>query len=254
MLKTAKEFVTAKEREITTMQSDRLTQTQSKTDIDAGLKSYLTGIYAKMAAGVMVTAIVAMIVGSSPVLLNLFLGGPQAYIVMLAPLAIIWFGFRPERMTPKQLTLGFFGLATVYGISFASIAVVATQDAAFAMDVARAFFIASAMFAGVSIYGYTTKKDLGPMKSFLVMGIWGLVAASLLNLFFQNTGMSNVIAGIGILLFAGITAWQTQMMKEMYNPNLSKDNMERLGWAAALNLYISFIAMFQYVLHFLQQR
>lgn len=236
------------------MESDRLTQTKTGAEVDAGLKAHMTNVYAKMTAGVLVTAIVAFIVGSSPLLLSLFLGGPQAYIVMLAPLAIIWFGFRPERMTPKQLTLGFFALATVYGISFASIAVMATQDAAFALDVARAFFIATAMFAGVSIFGYTTKKDLGPMQSFLVMGIWGLVAASLLNLFFQSTAMSNMIAGIGILLFAGVTAFQTQMLKETYSPSAPKDQLERMAWAGALNLYISFIAMFQYVLHFLQQR
>lgn len=236
------------------MESDRLTQTKTGAEIDAGLKAHMSNVYAKMTAGVLVTAIVAMVVGSSPLLLSLFLGGPQAYIVMLAPLAIIWFGFRPERMTPKQLTMGFFALAAVYGISFASIAVVATQDAAFAMDVARAFFIATAMFAGVSIFGYTTKKDLGPMQSFLTMGIIGLVAASLLNIFFQSTAMSNLIAGFGILLFSGLTAWQTQQIKEMYSPNMPKDHSERMAWAAALNLYISFIAMFQYVLHFLQQR
>ena len=237
------------------MQNPNYVSSQSKAkEVDAGLKKYLSNIYTKMTAGVLVTAIVAMLVGSSPMLLNLFLGGPQKYLVIFAPLAIIWFGFRPESMSPKQLMAAFFGLAVVYGISFASIAAVALGNPMFAVAVAKSFFITTAMFAGLSIYGYTTKRDLGPMQSFIVMGIWGIVGASVLNIFFQNDMMSNVIAGVGIVLFAGLTAWQTQAMKEMYSPNASKDALERIGWAAALNLYISFVAMFQYILHFMSQR
>lgn len=237
------------------MQNPNYVSSQSKSkEVDAGLKRYLSNIYTKMTAGVLVTAIVSMIVGSSPMLLNLFLGGPQKYLVIFAPLAIIWFGFRPESMSPKQLMAAFFGLAVVYGISFASIAAVALGNPIFAVAVAKSFFITTAMFAGLSIYGYTTKRDLGPMQSFIVMGIWGIVGASVLNIFFQNDMMSNVIAGVGIVLFAGLTAWQTQAMKEMYSPNASKDVLERIGWAAALNLYISFVAMFQYILHFMSQR
>ncbi len=237
------------------MQNPNYVSSKSQSrEIDAGLKKYMSNIYAKMTAGVLVTAIVAMIVGSSPLLLQLFLGGPQKYIVLFAPLAIIWFGFRPETMSPKQLMAAFFGVAVVYGISFATIAVAVSANPGFGVAVAKAFFVTTAMFAGLSIYGYTTKRDLGPMQSFIVMGIWGLIAASLLNIFFQSDAMQNVIAGAGIVLFAGLTAWQTQSMKEMYSPHASKDALERIGWAAALNLYISFIAMFQYVLHFMSQR
>lgn len=237
------------------MQNENYVSSTSKAkDIDAGLKAHMSNIYAKMTAGVLVTAIVSMIVGSSPALLNLFLGGPQKYIVLFAPLAIIWFGFRPETMSPKQLMGAFFGLATVYGISFATIAVAVAGNPVFGVMVAKSFFITTAMFAGLSIYGYTTKRDLGPMQSFISMGIIGLVAASVMNIFFQSDMMQNVIAGVGIVLFSGLTAWQTQAMKEMYRPGMSKDNTERYAWAAALNLYISFIAMFQYILHFMNQR
>jgi len=234
--------------------ANRVSSQSRSAEIDAGLKKYMSNIYAKMTGGVLVTAITAAIVGSSPLLLNLFLGGPQAYLVMFAPLAIIWFGFRPETMQPKQLMAAFFGLSVVYGISFASIAVMVSNDPSFGLTVAKAFFIATSMFAGISIFGYTTKKDLGPMQSFITMGIIGLVAASVLNIFFQSSMMQNVIAGVGILLFSGLTAWQTQQMKEMYSPNIAPQNLERYAWAAALNLYISFIAMFQYILHFMQQR
>ena len=237
------------------MQNENYVSSQSKSkEIDAGLKKYLSNIYAKMAAGVLVTAIVAMVVGSSELLLNLFLGGPQAYLVMFAPLAIIWFGFRPDKMSSKQLMAAFMGVAVVYGISFASIAVMVSANPAFGIAVAKAFFIATAMFAGLSIFGYTTKRNLGPMQNFIVMGIWGIVAASVMNIFFKSPMMDNVIAGVGIVLFGGLTAWQTQNMKEMYSPNAPAEIMERIGWAAALNLYISFIAMFQYVLHFMSQR
>ncbi|MEM9468877.1 MAG: Bax inhibitor-1/YccA family protein [Pseudomonadota bacterium] len=233
--------------------SNATVQSQSR-EINEGLRKHMNNIYAKMAGGVLVTALVAMVVGSSPTLLNLFLGGPQMYLVMFAPLAIIWFGFRPDRMSAQKLMMAFFGVAVVYGISFSSIAAVAGQNPAFAVDVARAFFIATAMFAGLSILGYTTKKDLSGMQTFLSMGIIGLIAFSVLNIFFKSTMMGNLIAGAGILLFSGLTVYQTQEMKRMYSPNTSMEIAQRMAWAAALNLYISFIAMFQYILHFLQQR
>lgn len=237
------------------MDTNKMQATQTRTrEIDEGLRQHMNNIYAKMTGGVLVTALTAWVVGSSPLLLNLFLGGPQKYLVIFAPLAIIWFGFRPDRMKASTLMLAFFGVAVVYGISFASIAVLVSLDPTFGVAVAKAFFIATAMFAGLSIFGYTTKKDLSPMGTFLTMGILGLVAVSLMNLFFQSAMMTNVIAGVGIVLFSGVTVWQTQAMKEMYNPNMSAEIAARMGWAAALNLYISFIAMFQYILHFMSQR
>ena len=229
-------------------------QDQSATRINAGLRKHMNNIYARMSGGVLITALVALVVGTSPFLLNLFLGGPQRYIVIFAPLAIIWFGFRPEKMKASQLMMAFYGIAVVYGISFAAIAAVATNDPAFAVSVAKAFFIATSMFAGLSIIGYTTKKDLSGMQTFLSMGIIGLVGISVMNIFFQSNMMSNLIAGAGILLFSGLTVWQTQAMKRMYSPNTPAELASRMAWAAALNLYISFIAMFQYILHFMNQR
>jgi FtsH-binding integral membrane protein len=222
--------------------------------MNAGLRKHMNSIYAKMAGGVFVTALVALAVGSSDQLLNLFLGGPQRYVVMFAPLAIIWFGFRPETMSASKLKLAFYGVAIVYGISFAAIAAVATSNPAFAVTVAKAFFVATAMFAGLSILGYTTKKDLSGMRTFLSMGIIGLIALSVINIFTQSTLLGNLIAGAGILLFSGLTVHQTQQMKQMYHPNTAPEMAARYAWAAALNLYISFIAMFQYILHFMNQR
>lgn len=229
-------------------------------EYDEGLRTYLNNVYFKMASGVLLTALVALGVGSSPALVELFLGGPQKFIVIFAPLAIVWFGFNPMTMKASQLMLAFFGVSVAYGISFATIAVVAGQDMTFAIDVAKAFFIATSMFAGLSIYGYTTKTDLSPMRTFLSMGILGLVAAGLMNFFFfESSMMSNLIAGAGIVLFSGLTVWQTQDMKSMYytanamESGVAAEVGERLAWAAALNLYISFIALFQYILHFMSQ-
>jgi hypothetical protein len=237
------------------MQPDQRTIERTRTrEIDEGLRNHLNRIYARMSAGVMVTAVTAWLVASSEVLLQLFLGGPQAYIVMAAPLAIVWLGFRPDRMSSGKLMAAFFALSVVYGISFSAIAAYAAADAAFGVSVAKAFLVATSMFAGLSVFGYTTKKDLSGMQTFLGMSILGLVALSFLNLALGNSALGNAIAGAGIVLFSGVTVWQTQAMKMMYNPNLNAEVASRLSWAAALNLYISFIAMFQYILHFMNQR
>jgi len=238
------------------MYNEKTVSSQSRSrDVDAGLKKYMSDIYAKMAGAVLVTAFTAMVVGSSPLLLNLFLGGPQAYIVMFAPLAIIMFGFRPDRMASGKLMMVFMGLAVVYGISFASIAVAVGKDPAFGVIVAKAFFIATGMFAGVSIMGYTTKIDLTPIRTFASMAIWGVIIAGVLNMFvFKSSGMDIALSMISIPLFAGITAWQTQNMKEMYNPAMSPELIKRYSWSAALTLYISFIAMFMNILNLMSQR
>jgi FtsH-binding integral membrane protein len=231
------------------------TQTATRTrEIDAGLRNYLNDIYTRMTSGVLVTAITAFIVGSSPLLLNLFLGGPQKYLVIFGPLAVVMFGFRPDRMSSGKLMAAFFAISVLYGISFSAIAVLVAADPTFGVAVAKAFFVATAMFAGLSIYGYTAKTDFGPMKTFLVMGMWGLIAASLIGFFFQSPMFHNVLSAVGIVLFSGLTVWQTQEMKLMYHASTGKEVASRMAWAAALNLYVSFIAMFQYILHFMSQR
>lgn len=232
------------------MQPDRsTTTTRSASSVDEGLRTHMQNVYNRMTAGVLVTALTAWVVSSSPALLQLFLGGPQAYIIMLAPIAVVWFGFNPMKMSSQKLAVSFFAISVLYGISFSVIAL------AFAGEtIARAFFVATAMFAGLSIFGYTTKKNLDALGTFAVMGIFGILIASLLNLFFQSPGMQNIIAGVGIIAFSGITAWQTQAMKEMYHPSAGDEANSRMAWGAALNLYISFIALFQYILHFMNQR
>jgi hypothetical protein len=182
--------------------------------------------------------------------MGLLMGGPQAYIFMFAPLAILWFGFNPMTMPASKLRASFFLISVLYGISF-SIIFLAYAKA----DIARAFFIASAMFAGLSIFGYTTKKSLDALGSFAVMGIWGVFIASLLTMFIPvSSGIQHVISGVSILAFAGLTAWQTQTMKEMYSPSHGDEGNNRMAWSAALTLYVSFIALFQNILHLMSSR
>jgi len=216
---------------------------------DAGLRSHMLRIYSRMSLGVLVTAIVSFFVGNSPELLQMLLGGPQKWIVILAPLAIVFFGFNPAKMSSNALRISFLLLSAVYGVSFASIFALFTGE-----SIAKAFFVAASMFAGLSLYGYSTKRDLSGMRSFLVMGMIGLIVLSLVNMFVESSLMGNVISAAGIIVFAGMTAWETQNMKQIYSPRTDPEIASRISWMGALNLYISFIAMFQYVLHFMGNR
>lgn len=224
-------------------------QSREGTAVDEGLRKHMGGVYNRMTAGVLVTALTAMIVASSPALLKFFLGGPQMYVVIFAPLAIVWFGFNPSRMNSKQLAMSFFALSALYGISFSTLGFIFTKE-----SIAQVFFIATAMFAGLSIFGYTTRKNLDGMGSFLIMGVWGLLIATIVNMFFMNPGVSSLLSYVGVAVFAGLTAWQTQITKEMYNPNVPAEAASRMAWMATLNLYISFIAMFQYLIQIFGQR
>lgn len=225
------------------------TSSSSAVTFDAGLRAHMSRIYNRMTLGVLVTAVVAYFVGNSPELLSLFLGGPQKWVVMLAPLAIVFFGFNPAKMSAKGMSISFFLLSILYGISFSAIFAVFTGE-----SIAKAFFIATAMFAGLSIFGYTTKKNLDGVGSFAVMGVWGVFILGLINIFIGSSLMGNIISVVSIIAFAGITAWETQRMKEMYSPRADGEIMSRMSWLAALNLYISFIAMFQSILQLIGNR
>ncbi len=223
------------------------TKTAARTTYDAGLHAHMQRIYNRMTMGVLVTALTSWIVATSPALLQLFLGGPQAYIVIFAPLAVMWFGFNPMTMPSSKRKMSFFLISFLYGIRFAAIFYIAKVP-----DIARAFFITTGMFAGLSLIGYTTKKNLDGLRSFALMGIWGVFFMALFSMFVPVSGaMSNLMSGVAIVAFAGLVAWQTQAMKEMYHPGHGDEGNSRMAWAAALNLYISFIALFQHILRFM---
>ena len=217
--------------------------------IDLGLRAHMQRIYNRMTLGVLITAVVSFYVGHNEELLRLIFGTPLKWVVVFAPLAIVFFGFNPARMSANALRLSFIALSVLYGLSFGSIFAVFTGE-----SIAKTFFVATSMFAGLSIVGYTTKKNLDGMGNFLVMGMWGLLVLSLINMFLGNSGLGNVISIVGIVVFAGMTAWDTQRMKEMYNPRDNEEMASRMSWVSALSLYIDFIALFQYLLRFMGNR
>jgi FtsH-binding integral membrane protein len=224
-------------------------RTQSDVSVDTGLRSHMQSIYNRMTLGVLVTALTAWLVSSVPSLMALFLAGPQAILVMFAPMMIMWFGFRPERMDSKKLQIAFLAIAAVYGISFSVIALYFAK-----VTIVRAFLMTSILFASISIYGYTSRKNLTALGTFSAMGIMSIFILSIGTLVagmfgIDTTAMQTIISAFSLLFFSGLTAWQTQAMKESYNVNYGKETNSRMAWAAALNLYISFVAMFQSILH-----
>lgn len=233
------------------MQTNRYSRTQNPTPVfDSGLRNHMLSVYNRMAMGVLITAIVAWLVSSSPTLMMLLLGGPQGFFVMMAPLLVVWFMFNPASMSSKKLMAAFIAVSVLYGVSFSAIAY------AFAgAEIARAFFITSAMFAGLSIFGYTTKKDLSGMRQFLSMSVIGLIVMGVWNYFSPvSEAIQTAVNVFTIFIFAGVTVYQTQNTKRMYHVGNGAEINSRLAWSAALSLYISFVAMFQSILALTSER
>lgn len=218
---------------------------------DAGLRSYMLKVYNYMASGVLLTGIIAMLFANSGYAAQVFTGGGLLpWVIILSPLAIVFaMSFGANRMSAATLQLLFWGFASLMGLSMSTIFLVYTGT-----SIAQTFFAVTAAFAGLSLYGYTTKKDLSGMGTFLIMGVVGLLVAMLLNLWLQSSAMAMAISAIGVLLFAGLTAYDTQRIKSMY---FQIQGTEMLGKAAilgALSLYLDFINMFQFLLSFMGDR
>ena len=227
---------------------------RSAAIVDAGLKAHMLSVYNRMAAGLAITSVVAYIASNSPAMLGI-LQSPLGIVLALAPLAVIWFGFNPMTMSSQKLRASFILLSVLYGLSFATIFLAYVPA-----DITRALLMTTAMFAGLSIFGYTTKRDLKPIAVFCVMAMWGLLAFSLIYMigasfsaFPVSVGVNNMISIATILIFSGLTAWETQATKEMYHAGNGAETNSRMAWAAALNLYISFIAIFQSLLQLMSQ-
>ena len=220
----------------------------ASSSVDVGLKAHMNRVYTRMSLGVLISALVSIFMSNSPELMKLFLGGPQAYVVMFAPVAIVFFGFNPMKMSSNGLRLSFIAISALYGISFSTIFFAFNIG-----DITRAFLLATIMFTGLSIFGYTTKRDLGPIGTFAIMGVWGVFGMSLLNMFFfKDSGFADIISLVSIVAFSGITAWETQNIKLMYNPAHGEEGNSRLAWSGALTLYISFVAIFMNLLHLMR--
>ena len=225
-------------------------RTIDRAAVDAGLRKYMLGVYNYMASGVFLTGVVAMLVASSPTMLQLIFGTPLKWVVILSPLAfVLAMNFGLNRFSPTTIQAMFWGLCIAYGLSFASIFLVFTGE-----SIARVFFISAGAFAALSLYGYTTKRDLSPIGSFLIMGMFGLIIATVVNMFIGSDAMQFAISVIGVLIFAGLTAYDTQMIKEMYVEGEESDVRTKKSVMGAMRLYISFIAMFMYLLQIFGNR
>lgn len=219
-------------------------------DFDAGLRRHMLGIYTYMGIGLVVTAATAFAVAATPALSALVFGTPLKWVAIFAPLAFVMFmSFRMERMTVASARTAFFAFSAVMGVSLASVFLVFTET-----SIARTFLIAAAMFLSVSLWGYTTKKDLSGWSTFLLMGLIGVVIASLVNIFLGSSTLQLVISLAGVIVFAGLAAWDTQRAKSDYLAYAGTDHAAKLSVMSALSLYLSFINLFQLLLTLFGQR
>jgi uncharacterized protein len=218
--------------------------------IDQGLRAHMISVYNYMAMGLAVTGLVAYLTYATPALFSLIYGTPLAFVVMLAPLGIVWFVFgRMDRLSAASAQAWFWGFSAIMGLSLAYIFQVYV-----ASDIVRVFFITSATFGALSLYGYTTSRSLSAWGSFLFIGLIGIIIASVVNFFMQSSALEFAISVIGVVIFAGLTAYDTQKIKEMY---LEADDSETMGKKAimgALSLYLDFLNLFLMLLRLLGNR
>jgi FtsH-binding integral membrane protein len=230
---------------------------------DMGLRAHMIRVYNYMAGGVALTGLVAWFTYQASVVTNAsgaivsltpfgqaLFGSPLMWVLMLAPLGLVFFiSFRINHLQASTAKLLFFVYAGVMGISLATIFMVYTQT-----SITRVFFISAATFGALSLYGYTTQRNLDGMGSFLIMGLFGLIIASLVNIFLKSSGLDWALSVIGVLIFAGLTAWDTQKIKEFYDPQDDGTIAGRKAIMGALSLYLDFINMFMMLLRLFGDR
>jgi FtsH-binding integral membrane protein len=234
--------------------------------IDAGLRAHMNSIYGLMGVAMVVTGVVAYVFGQDllaayqgqataivPVgVLQTLFTSPMVYVIMFAPLGLVFlFSAMVYRMNVGAAQAVFWGFAALMGLSLATIFVRFTG-----ISIAQTFFATAIAFLGLSLYGYTTRRDLSAMGSFLMMGLIGLIVASLINLFLQSDALSFAVSLIGVLLFAGLTAYDTQRLKNEYVQIAAYGGQRELAVSAvsgALSLYMNFLNMFMFLLQFMGQ-
>ncbi|ANP44700.1 Bax inhibitor-1 family protein [Candidatus Viadribacter manganicus] len=224
--------------------------------VDAGLRAFMLGIYNKMALGLALTAGLAWVVGTTPALMAAIFSGPQAYLVMFGPLAILLISsFAMRNPSPTGANLVYWSVVALIGVGMGALVYYYARIPDGMLIVAKAFLTTSAAFGGLSLWGYTTKRDLSGFGVFLIMGVIGLIIASIVNMFIQSSMMSFVISVIGVLVFAGLVAFDTQRLKHMYY-QLGGDQraMSVATTYGALSLYINFINLFQFILSLMSPR
>lgn len=244
-------------------------QTGADASIDQGLRSYMLSVYNYMAIALVVTGIAAFAIfqlatttdpsqavaqfpnGTYITALGQTLWlSPLKWVMMFAPLGLVFFlGFRIQKMSVSAAQTTFWLYAALVGVSLSSVLAVFTGESVF-----KTFFITAAAFGSLSLYGYTTKRDLSAFGSFLIMGLIGLILASVVNIFLASDMLGFIISIVGVLIFAGLTAYDTQKIKTMYYAGDDATTQGRKAIMGALNLYLDFINMFLFLLQFLGNR
>jgi FtsH-binding integral membrane protein len=225
---------------------------------DAGLRAHMIRVYNYMASGLALSGIVAFGLFSSAELAGLFfqvVGGHVVglnmlgWIAIFAPLGLLLLmGFRAAQMSVTAVQAFYWSVTALMGVSLSLVLFRYTGA-----SVARTFFITAASFGALSLYGYTTKRDLTAMGKFLFMGLVGIILASLVNMFFASSGVSFIISVLGVLIFSGLIAYDTQKIKEQYADAWGSDMAEKIAVFGALNLYLDFVNLFQFLMSFLGQ-
>jgi len=221
--------------------------------IDEGLRAHMNKVYGLMAIGMAVTGAVAYGVGTNEALLQAIFATPLKWVVIFAPLAVVFaFSAMINRMSVATAQAVFYGFAALMGLSISYIFAVYTG-----ISIATTFATTSIAFAGLSLYGYVTKRDLSGFGTFLMMGVWGLVIASIINIFLQSSAIQFAVSLLGVLIFAGLTAFDTQRIKNTYLEMAQSGDQEWLGKSAimgALTLYLDFLNLFMFLLQFMGNR
>ena len=233
--------------------------TAGAAEIDVGLREYMLRVYNYMASGLALTGIVAYLSANTPAILNiLYALGPDgavrptilAWVAMLSPLAfILVLNFGLHRMKASTVQAVFWSFSAVMGLSMAHIFLAYTGT-----SIARVFFITAGTFAGMSLYGYTTKRDLSGFGGFLMMGLIGIIIASIVNMFLQSSAMHFVISVIGVLVFVGLTAYDTQKIKSLYLESDAAEVATKKAIMGAVTLYLDFINLFFMLLYLFGDR
>jgi len=218
---------------------------------DAGLRSHMLSVYNYMASGVLLTGIIAMVFARSGLAADLFVNaGPLAWVVIFAPVGIVlWLSFGIDRISTTTAQAMFWIYAALTGISLSIVFLVYTQA-----SIAQAFFATAAAFASLSLWGYTTKRDLSGWRTFLIMGLFGLIFASVINLFMKSGPMEMALSAVGVLVFAGLTAYHTQTIKSLYFVYAGTERQGKMAVIGALQLYLDFINMFMSILRLMGSR
>jgi uncharacterized protein len=224
--------------------------------VDAGLRAFMLGVYNKMGLGLLLSAILAYVSATVAPVTQLVFGTPLVWVVMFGPIAILLISsFTMRNPSPAAANLVYWTVVSLIGTGLGALLIYYARVPDGILTVAKAFLVTSAAFGGLSLWGYTTKRDLTGFGTFLIMGVFGLIIAMVVNMFIASSALSFAISVIGVLVFAGLTAFDTQRLKYMYYQIGGDQRAASVATTfGALSLYINFINLFQFILSLMSPR